>query len=178
MAEYARDDYKELPEYIDFSKYKTIADVGGGVGVLLSYVAQKYPKIQCFLLDLPDVLDLIKNRLPENITTVPANFFEPLPIKADAIILSRVLHDWDDENATKILVNCHNALNQNGHLIIIESLQDKIPTPALSLNMQIICGSYERTSSQFQELLQKNNFTLKNIKHYKEHHFILVAEKN
>ncbi len=177
MAEYARDDYNLLPQAMDFSEYQSIADVGGGTGVLISYIAQSYPHLKCFLIDLPEVLRLIEEKLPKNVSMIAANFFHPLPIKVDAIILSRVLHDWDDVHAVKILENCYNAMNDKADLIIIEALQDKIATPELSLNMQVMCGSYERTSKEYEHLLSRTGFILKTIKPYKEHHYILIAKK-
>ena len=47
---------------------------------------------------------------------------ESIP-KADHIILKRVLHDWDKDKAVQIL-NCLNALNPNGQIMIIEYLND------------------------------------------------------
>jgi hypothetical protein len=34
---------------------------------------------------------------------VPGNFFEKIPIDADAYILRNIVHDWNDEDALAIL---------------------------------------------------------------------------
>ncbi len=34
----------------------------------------------------------------------------------------RVIHDWGDERATKILQNCHSAIRENGRVLVIDRL--------------------------------------------------------
>ncbi|KAA6339075.1 Mitomycin biosynthesis 6-O-methyltransferase [termite gut metagenome] len=160
MFEYARDDYQNLPGLVDFSIHKSIMDVGGGYGAAIHAIKTKYPVIACYLFDLPKV---IENAQIENINTIAGNFFENIPQLADAIILSRVLHDWDDEKATAILQNCYNTLPFNGTLYVIENCADKIDMDLslLSLNMIAMCESYERTSQEYIDLAQKVGFEIK-----------------
>jgi len=158
MRDYAKDDYKDLSSIINFSKYKTIADVGGGLGVVVNLIASNYPNSDCILFDLPSVISLVEKT--DSFQVRSGSFFEPLPFKADAIILSRVLHDWNDEKALKIISNCKRALNRGGTIFIIEILQDKIKAQLLSLNMLVICESFERTFSEYQSLLQKQELAI------------------
>ena len=44
--------------------------------------------------------------------------FEPWLVKADAIILAKVLHDWPDNQAQKILQQARLSLNPSGILYI------------------------------------------------------------
>lgn len=157
MYEYARDDYKTFPEKINFSKYNTVMDVGGGSGTLLNTIKTQFPNIQCILFDLEEV---IKNVTFDEIEKISGSFFEPIPAKADAIILSRVLHDWDDNKATIILKNCYNALNEYGTLFIIENCADKIDIDLslLSLNMTLMCESFERNSKEYNILAENAGF--------------------
>jgi C-methyltransferase len=41
MYQYAKDDYKTLPDVIDFSKHKSVMDVGGGYGAVLENIKIK-----------------------------------------------------------------------------------------------------------------------------------------
>ena len=70
------------------------------------------------------------------------------------------MHDWNDEKALKIISNCKRALNRGGTIFIIEILQDKIKAQLLSLNMLVICESFERTFSEYQSLLQKQELAI------------------
>ena len=85
-----------------------------------------------------------------------------ITVKTDAIILSRILHDWNDEKALQILKNCFNTLTDKGTLYVIENCIDKtkIDISLLSLNMTIMCESYERTSKEYCSLANKINFKL------------------
>ena len=175
IVAYAHDDYKNLPTLCDFSKYKTIADVGGGVGVLINLVAQHYPKTHCVLFDLPQVTALIPNQESLSYEVKSGNFFEPLSFKTDAIILSRVLHDWNDEKALHILKNCKAALNKGGDLYILEILQNEVQTPLLNLNLLLTCESYERTLQEYQLFLTKVSLTIKTIQPLNDLQQILIC---
>ena len=50
------------------------------------------------------------------------SFFEALPAGADAYVLKKVIHDWDDERAIAILTNCRGAMPRNGRLLLIEPI--------------------------------------------------------
>jgi C-methyltransferase len=157
MFEYAMDDYKELPEIIDFGVHNSIMDVGGGYGAVISLIKSKHPHLKCFLYDLQKVVEQVTNN---NIEKIGGDFFDKIPKCAEAIILSRVLHDWNDEKAKVILNNCYEALPYDGHLYVIENCSDKIPTylSLLSLNMTVMCQSYERSSLEYQNLCEPIGF--------------------
>ena len=53
---------------------------------------------------------------------VEGSFFEALPAGADAYVLKKVIHDWDDERAIAILTNCHRAMPRSGRLLLIEPI--------------------------------------------------------
>ncbi|GHT62974.1 O-methyltransferase [Bacteroidia bacterium] len=164
MFEYARDDYKHLPELVDFSVHKSVLDCGGGYGAAINAVKEKFPQIECYLFDLPKVVESIK---VINIQKIGGSFFETIPQVAEAIILSRVLHDWEDEKAKLILQNCFAALPKGGTLYVIENCADKIniDLSLLSLNMAVMCQSFERTSTEYIDLVQSARFVFqKNIK--------------
>ena len=41
---------------------------------------------------------------------VAGDFFELVPEGADAYLMKKVLHDWSDDDAVRILVNCRRAM--------------------------------------------------------------------
>lgn len=157
MYEYAKDDYKTLPDLIDFSKHKSVMDIGGSYGAVLENIKAKNPKVECVLFDLPKVIDRVA--IP-NIKKMSGSFFDKIPNKAEAFILSRILHDWKNDKANIILQNCFDALPNNGALYVIENCADKITIDLslLSLNMTAMCDSYERTSTQYISLVENAGF--------------------
>lgn len=157
MYQYAKDDYKRLPDVIDFGKHKSVMDVGGGYGAVLENIKAKKPNVECVLFDLPKVIDRVTNA---NIKKTGGCFFDKIPNQSEAIILSRVLHDWNNEKAKLILQNCYEVLPNNGVLYVIENCTDKIKIDLslLSLNMTAMCESYERTTIEYISLAQNANF--------------------
>jgi C-methyltransferase len=160
MLEYAKDDYQKLPLIIDFSKHKSVMDVGGGYGAAISLISEKYAQTTCYLFDLESV---IENCSYNNIKLIKGNFFDSIPNLAEAIIIARVLHDWNDEKATFILENCYNALPPDGSLYIIENCSDKnsVDLTLLSLNMLSLCESFERLSGEYIQLAANTGFLFK-----------------
>jgi C-methyltransferase len=157
MYQYAKDDYKKLPCVIDFSKHKSIMDVGGSYGAVLENIKRKNPNLECVLFDLEKVVDSVT--IP-NIIKIGGSFFTEIPSQSDAIILSRILHDWSNEKANIILKKCFEALSFDGTLYVIENCTDKIETDLslLSLNMTAMCESYERSSTQYISLCEGVGF--------------------
>lgn len=176
MFEYARDDYKHLPELVDFVVHKSVLDCGGGYGAAINTIKEKFPQIDCYLFDLPKVVEKAQVK---NIQKIGGSFFNEIPQVAEAIILSRVLHDWEDEKASSILKNCYAALPQGGTLYVIENCADKIniDLSLLSLNMAVMCQSFERTFAEYIDLVQSARFMFhKDIK-LNELQTILIFEK-
>jgi hypothetical protein len=176
MYQYAKDDYKTLPDVIDFRKHQSIMDVGGGYGAVLESIKAKNTNIECILFDLPKVIE--KVTIPE-IQKIGGTFFERIQSQSEAIVLSRVLHDWSDKKAIVILRNCYEALPSNGTLYVIENCTDKlkIDLSLLSLNMTAMCESYERTTSEYVSLCEIAGFNFEHVLNLNELQTILIFKK-
>ena len=170
MEEYARIDYELIPEIIDFSKHKTIMDVGGGTGELLRLIIQKH-NVEGILFERPEVIDYLisksKDPFYKRIKMVKGDFLQHVPPIADAIIMSRVLHDWPDDKAQIILANIYKALSKNGYLYIVEILRPDAPTKdlgvTLNLNMLCVTGGKERTLKEYESLLSHASFGIEKV---------------
>lgn len=176
MYQYAKDDYKTLPDVIDFKKHKSVMDVGGGYGAILENIKTKNPNIEYILFDLPKVIEKVS--FP-NIKKIGGSFFDKITIQSEAIVLSRILHDWNDGKANIILKHCFEALPNNGTLYVIENCSDKIKIDLslLSLNMTVMCESYERTSLQYISLCKSVGFQFENETKLNELQTILTFKK-
>ena len=145
----------------DFSGIVTLMDVGGGHGYLLATILKANPPMHGILCDTPEVVEGAKSRiaslgLSDRCRIVGGDFFAPIPARADACILKSVIHDWDDQHATKILQNCRQALNPGGRVLLAEMVippgNDPHVGKLLDLEMLIMVGGHERTEAQFREL--------------------------
>jgi len=162
----------ELVRVYDFSSVRTVADVGGGHGILLMAVLRANPTARGILFDLPHVIATAGSAiaaagLQDRCQLVSGDFFETVPEGADLHLLKQIVHDWNDERATRLLQNCHRALAPEGKLLLVEMVipADNRPSPAqaMDLNMLVILGGQERTKEQFGRLLQAAEFRLDRI---------------
>jgi ubiquinone/menaquinone biosynthesis C-methylase UbiE len=162
----------ELMRVYDFSAVRTVADVGGAHGVLLTTVLRANPAARGILFDLPHVIEtaaevIVAAGLSQRCELVSGDFFEAVPDGADLHLLKQIIHDWDDERATQILKNCHRALAAAGRLLLVEMVipPDNQPSPAqaMDLNMLVLLGGRERTEQEYQSLLEAAGFRLERI---------------
>lgn len=176
MYAYAKDDYKTLPDLIDFSQHKSVMDIGGSYGAVLEIIKAKNPTVECILFDLKKT---VKNAVFSGGQKICENFFDKVPNVSEAFILSRILHDWNNEKANIILKNCFEALPNNGTLYVIENCTDKIKIDLslLSLNMTAMCESYERTSSEYIALCKNVGFRFESETKLNELQTILIFKK-
>jgi hypothetical protein len=109
----------QIIEAYDFLKFHTIADVGGGHGILLTDILKTHVSARGILFDQMHVVAWAKRYLDgEGITerclVEGGDMFESIPGGADLHILKSVLHDWQDTSCLTILRNCHRALMPHG----------------------------------------------------------------
>jgi len=156
----------------DFTGMKTIADVGGATGNLLTAVVASAPGSRGILFDLPHVVPeaapLIEARgLTGRITIEPGSFFERVPDGADAYLLSHVIHDWSEEQCLTILGNCRRAMKPGGKVLIIEMVlpAGDTPHPGKMLDMMMLVGpgGQERTEEEYAGLLGKAGFRMARV---------------
>src|SRR6185295_18051310 len=110
----------------DFSPFKTIADVGGGHGSLLAAILKSTPRARGILFDLPQVVEGAKTTfakvgLEGRAEVQGGSFFEKAPAGADLYVMKHIIHDWSDEESTKILKHVRSVIPAHGKLILIET---------------------------------------------------------
>jgi len=129
MAGLSRGNFTALAEKFDFSKYRTLCDVGGATGLLSTLVAKRHPHMRCISFDLPAVEPIARKTIAregvsERIQTAAGDFFnDPLP-KAEVITMGMILHDWNLEKKKHLIKAAYDALRENGALIAVENIID------------------------------------------------------
>src|SRR5256885_2172523 len=82
------------------------------------------------LFDRPHGVQQPSGARSDRVTLQAGDFFtDDLPV-CDAYLLMEVIHDWDDEHATKILRNVRSAAPAHTKLLIIEAIVAEDPGPS------------------------------------------------
>jgi trans-aconitate methyltransferase len=180
LASYARHDYIEVPAGLELSGMEHVIDVGGGLGTLSVAILNHYPKAQVTLLDRPEVIELARAQLVNTpgLTLLAANFFEPWKVQADAVVLTRVLHDWCNEDAIRILQRARGALQKGGKLFVVEMLRSEHNDAGslCDLHLLMATGGQERTRNEYRKLFEQAGFALAKVKAQASLTSILVGE--
>ncbi len=163
---------RAVADAYDFSRCRTIVDVGGGTGAFLAGILQANPQARGVLFDRPNVVAaagglLTSARVADRCDVVAGDFFEAVPDGGDVYLLSWVIHDWDDVRSVTILKNCRRAMARDARLLVIEQV---IPTgnePSLSklydLHMFVLSGGRERREDEYRDLLAATDLRLARI---------------
>jgi hypothetical protein len=145
----------------DFSGIHVLADVGGGCGQFLMAVLDAVPDMDGILLETPAVIAAATRKLASHpcrhrCAFVPGNLLEAVPRGASAYLMSGVIHDWDDDQAIRILDNCRRAMTPNGKVLVVETVlpleEESRIAALLDLNVLVMNGGRERTENDFREL--------------------------
>jgi hypothetical protein len=157
----------------DFSAWTSLMDVGGGNGVLLAAILKAYPGLHGILADLPHVLERARDRgflggeLEGRSDLRPCDFFREIPSGCRAYLMKSVIHDWDDQRAHQILVNCRRAVPPDGVLLLIELTLRESNFPCLGkfvdIAMMVLTGGRERSIQEYRELLAGASFQLSRV---------------
>jgi len=85
-----------------------------------------------------------------------------VPSGGDAYLLKAILHDWEDDDAVRILRSCRAAVAEGGAVLVVER---ELGAPNASsdaklsdLNMMVGVGGRERTGAQFAALFSAAGF--------------------
>ena len=109
-----REQIPQIVTGVEWARFATVVDVGGGTGDLLAAILAAHPGMRGQLVDLdPTATEAARtftaHGLDDRAQALVGSFFEPLPSGADAYLLCDILHDWDDEHAHTILARCVEA---------------------------------------------------------------------
>lgn len=156
-------------ERLDLGGQKVVVDVGGGVGELLGRILRAHPSFRGVLFDLPAAVagaqaHLSSAGVADRCEVRTGSALESAPTGGDIYVMSRVLHDWPDATARKVLENCRSSMGAKAVLVLLESVvpDSNAPRPVLlrDLMMMAMNGGRERTEAEWRTLLEASGFTL------------------
>lgn len=174
--------YPEVVKHIKVESGRTIADIGGGNGYLISLLLKENENSQGILFDVDRVIGSVEDKFidfKDRLTLVVGDFFKSIP-KADSYIMSNVLHDWPDQHALAILHNIRKNQQLKEKLYIVEMAIDHEVEPFLAtstdLNMLMLTGGKERTLSEFNDLFDLTGYKLLRVTNIKNMTCLIEVE--
>lgn len=140
-----------LVDNYDWSRYKTLVDVGGSHGAIPLDLVKRFPSLTATVQDLPEVVSAAPASV-SRVTFQPYNFFTEQPVKnADVYLFRMIFHNWGDKYCVQILQNLIPALKKGAKIVINDHV---VPIPgALSL--------YKERSVRAFDLVMKECFNAK-----------------
>jgi hypothetical protein len=149
----------------------TVVDVGGGRGGLLAAVLRRYPDVRGVLFDQAQVLEdtgqlLVQAQL-DRCGLCAGDFFGSVPAAGDVYVLKRVLHDWPDAEALRILRACRAALQPQARLLVIDAVLEDgnapDPNKMLDVGIMALTRGRERSAAECRQLFDAAGLRLRRI---------------
>lgn len=149
-------------DVVPLGAVRSVLDVGGGTGTLLSHILATHPELRGAVLDLPHAAPgaratFAEAGIGERAAFHAGNFFDAVPTGYDLHILTAVIHDWSDDECARILGNCASALPVGGRICVIETALDpgrykSFVQASDMLMLAFTRGGHERTPAQYRAL--------------------------
>lgn len=180
-----------MVEY-DFSRHRTVLDLGGGMGGATEALLKQHDKTakpaslltKAIVFDLASVIQHgnVKHPLVEY---VGGSFFElnTIPRGADAVLINGVIHDWSDEEATIILQNVQQVLASGGRILVSDAALPGTSHPLHSaiarfdVFMMMASHGFFRTYAEYDALFAKAGLKLLETRPTRGLNTIWVLEK-
>ena len=169
MTGFQTANFQLLAEKFDFSKYKTVSDIGGALALLSRIVGERHRHLSFTSFDLPPVLPHAQKHIKaasmsNRIAVASGDFFKDALPKADVVTMGNILHDWNLEKKKILIKKAYEALPDGGAFIVIENLIDDARREnvfglLMSLNMLIEFGdAFDYTGENFREWCSEAGF--------------------
>ena len=176
MADQTRPVARAVLDAYDFSRFGKIIDVGGSYGALLAAILAAHPRLTGESFDLPSLAEastayLERAGVADRGRFVGGSFFEAVPAGADAYTLKMIIHDWDDDEALRILTNCRLAAGAEGRVLVMEQIApelagddaDGVIAFRADMLMLTAAGGLERTLSEYEALYARAGLRLESV---------------
>ncbi len=170
MSKRGRIETAAVLDAYNFLQNKTVVDVGGGNGGFLSATLARNASLSGILFDQASAIEAAKagrgGSLPR-CKLVAGDFFDTVPTGGNTYVLKRVLFDWTDEEAVKILTNCRRAMNNDARLLVIEPLigrpNEQSPAHLYDMTFLVMLHGRLRTADEYAGLLGQAGFRVGRI---------------
>jgi hypothetical protein len=153
-----------LAATLDWSGSSKVCDVGGGNGSLLGTLLASQPHLEGVLVDLPEVT--ARAQPADRLEIRAGDAFAAVPTDCDTYLFVNVIHDWDDDDAVRLLARAVADSPSRARIVVVEGHRtappaDDIATRTDLLMLALAPGGRERTAREFAKLGERAGLYLK-----------------
>lgn len=147
----------------------TLLDLGGGTGIYSIACLRQHPHLRAIVFDRPEVLKVASEfahqfGVADRLECHPGDMFrDPLPA-AQTILLSNILHDWDEPQCQQLVERCGRALPAGGQLTIHDvflhdDLSGPLPLALYSAALFTLTEGRAYAGAEYRRWLKAAGFT-------------------
>jgi SAM-dependent methyltransferase len=185
LAGRARNCAPALAERVELPRSRSLLDVGGGSGLYSIALLQKFPDLRAAVFDRGPVLPAAREFAEEfgvsdRLQTVAGDMFlDPWPA-CDVVLLSNVLHDWDEPECLQLLARVREMLPRGGRLLIHDvllndALDGPLPVALYSARLFQLTEGRAYSRGEFVRMLERTGFQLESTRPTLVHCQVLAA---
>lgn len=168
----------------DFSRYRQVVDLGGGLGALLVAVLKAVPEASGVNLDLAKLQPLAEEYfkaqgVSERCQFAPGDFYTAIPGGADLYLMKAILHGKPRAQALDLLVKLRDSMPEQARLLVIDHLIDP-QSPgypqacAHDMHLLNVTGGADKTLAEYQQWFVAAGFDL--LSHQSVHRSLHLME--
>src|SRR5205085_4266587 len=148
---------------------KVLLDIGGGTGIYAIACLQKNPRLRAIVWDRPEVLKVAVEMAAEygvsdRLECRPGDMFVDAVPEADVMLLSNVLHDWDEPECQELISRCAAGLHSGGRLLVHDAFLDDdlggpLPIALYSAALFCFCAGRAYSAAEYRVWLSAAGLT-------------------
>jgi SAM-dependent methyltransferase len=169
MSSFSEQEATAILASYEFAGVNAVVDVGAGHGALLAAILRAHSHISGIAFDIyasagDEERLLADAAIASRLNFVRGDFFADVPRDGDLYIYKSVLHNWDDDDVSRILRTCRRAVSSHSRLLIVERVipqgNEASEAKLFDINMLVAVGGRERTEREYEALLAGAGFAL------------------
>jgi SAM-dependent methyltransferase len=175
-----------LAEQMPLAGARRLVDVGGGTGVYSIALLRANPDLKAVVWDRPEVLRVAAefaeaSGLADRLELQGGDMFtDPFPAGADVVLLSNILHDWDEPECLRLLQRCAEGLPPGGRLLIHDVFLDDdlggpLPVALYSAALFSVTEGRAYSIAEYRRMLEASGFGVTQWVPTRVHCGVLVA---
>lgn len=184
MTQASRQSAQAIAGVLPLSGARSVADIGGGQGLLLASLLEHHPDVQGILFDRPDVVAGADARLRDGgalagrVRLVAGDCREEIPADVDAYVFKNIL-GMNDEDAVVVLANLVKTARAGARVIIVENFVDDGPgqkfSTGMDLRMLLTVGGRKHTRQGLLGLVERAGLVVHDVRPVNSYQHLIEA---